>query len=917
MTTPLTAGEHLIPPSGPRRPRREPPPPLRRGRNPFVRLVRGLFGALLGVVVLGSAVGAAGGYVAWRHYSANLPDVDGLKNYQPPVMSRVFAGDGRMVAELAAERRIFVPFSAIPDVVKQAFVSAEDQNFWVHNGVDPLAIARAGVFDVMHLGSGRRPIGASTITQQVAKNMLLDNNEVSMGRKIREALLAMRIEQVMSKQRVLELYLNEIYLGLGSYGVAAAAQAYFNKGLDQLTLPEAAFLAGLPKAPNNLNPFKYPDAARARRDYVLDRMADDHAITVAQATAAKATPIIPAEFHRPAPVPGAEWFTEEVRQELIQQFGQDVTTQGGLMVRTSLDPALQIAAERSVRDGLMAYDRKLGGWRGPVTHLDVAAGGASGGTAKPGDTAGQGWAGQGLAGQGWTGPLAQVAHPPGMLPDWRLAVVLSLSDSEAKLGWLEPAAQTNQPPQPRTGVLTLADVAWARPATDGKLGPAPRKMADVVQPGDVVMVEPASLGATAAAVPAGSAAPAGAAAPAASPALAANAGKSRPAPAAQPAPVIRLALRQIPQVQGALVSLDPTTGRVLAMVGGWSYEQSQFNRATQAQRQPGSSFKPFVYLTALEHGISPSQRFLDAPVVIDTPDGKWRPGNYEGNFGGPTPLRVALEQSLNLVTLRVAQHVGMQAIADNAIAFHEVDNMPRVLPAALGAVQTTVLKEAGAYASLDEGGREVLPTLIDSVQDRDGQVVWRPSGLDCEDCSDPSKPPLITDDRKQIADPQSVFQLITMMQGVVQRGTGMPVAKDLGRPIAGKTGTTQDFTDAWFGGFTPDLVTVVWVGYDNPASLGNNETGANVAGPIWHDYMAVALKNRPVLNFPQPPGVVMAQWDTGSGMVTDAFKPDELPGASAPVGMGVASQSTPDGATPAAGPRSGGGGGDMSLGGLY
>lgn len=911
MTTPLTAGEPLAPPPGPRQPRRDRPPSPRRRPNFFVRVVRGLFGALLGIVVLGSAGGATVGYIAWRHYSANLPDVDGLKNYQPPVMSRVFAGDGRLVAELAAERRIFVPFPAIPNVVKQAFVSAEDQNFWVHNGVDPLAIARAGVFDLMHLGSGRRPIGASTITQQVAKNMLLDNNEVSIGRKIREALLAMRIEDVMSKQRVLELYLNEIYLGLGSYGVAAAAQAYFNKGLDQLTLPEAAFLAGLPKAPNNLNPFKYPEAARARRDYVLDRMADDHDITEAQAAAAKAQPIIPAEFHRPAPVPGAEWFTEEVRQELIQQFGQDVTTQGGLMVRTSLDPTLQVAAEKSVRDGLMAYDRKESGWRGPVTHIDIAANGAAQGSA------GQARLGNG-SGQDWAGPLAQVARPPGMLPDWRLGVVLSVSESEAKLGWLEPAAQSNQPPQPATGVLPLSDVAWARQVKDGKPGPAPRKMAEVVQPGDVVMVEPATP-VTANAGLAGSAPP-GSAIAGSAPART-GASKPRAGQAATPAPAatspVRLALRQIPQVQGALVSLDPTTGRVLAMVGGWSFEQSQFNRATQAQRQPGSSFKPFVYLTALERGISPSQRFLDAPVVVDTPDGKWRPGNYEGNFGGPTPLRVALEQSLNLVTIRVAQRIGMQAIADNAIAFHEVDNMPRVLPAALGAVQTTVLKEAGAYASIDEGGREVLPTLIDSVQDRDGQVVWRSNGLECE-CSDSSKPPLVTDDRKQIADPQSDFQLVTMMQGVVQRGTGVPVAKDLGRPIAGKTGTTQDWTDAWFGGFTPDLVTVVWVGYDNPASLGNDESGAAVAGPIWHNYMAVALKGRPVLNFPQPPGVVMAQWDTGSGMVTDAFKPGQVPGASAPTGAAIASQQpAADGTMPAASPALGGGGGDMSLGGLY
>jgi penicillin-binding protein 1A len=850
-----------------------------------------VFGALLGIVVLGSAVGATGGYIAWRHFSANLPDVDGLKNYQPPVMSRVFASDGRMVAELATERRIFVPIQAIPDMVKQAFVSAEDQNFWSHGGVDPLAIARAGVFDLMHLGSGRRPIGASTITQQVAKNMLLDNNEVSMGRKVREALLAMRIEQVMSKQRVLELYLNEIYLGLGSYGVAAAAQAYFNKGLDQLTVPEAAFLAALPKAPNNYNPFKFPEAAKARRDWVLDRMADDHAITVAQARAAQAQPIIPAEFHRPAPVPGAEWFTEEVRQELIQQFGQDVTTQGGLMVRTSLDPTLQVAAEKSVRDGLMAYDRKLDGWRGPVTHLDNIAQ----------TPATQGKSGA-AASQDWVGPLSQVAQSPGMLPDWRLGVVLSLTDSEAKLGWLDPAAQANQAPQPRIGVLPLSDVAWARVVKDGKPGPAPRRMADVVQPGDVVMVEPTAP----------AAAPAAAATAKASGPSAAAAGKFHPAPA----PVLtRLALRQIPQVQGALVSLDPTTGRVLAMVGGWSYEQSQFNRATMAQRQPGSSFKPFVYLTALEHGISPSARFLDAPVVVDTPDGKWRPANYEHNFGGPTSLRVALEQSLNLVTLRVAQRIGMQAIADNAIAFHEVTNMPRVLPAALGAVQTTVLQEAGAYASLDESGRLVVPTLIDSVQDRDGQVVWRPSGLDCAECSDPSKPPVVHDDRTQLADPQSDFQLLNMMQGVAQRGTGAPVAKDLGRPIAAKTGTSQDFNDAWFAGFTPQLVTVVWVGYDNPASLGDNETGAAVAGPIWHDFMAVALKGRPVLDFPQPPGVTMAQWNSGAGTVTDAFKPGQVPGGSAPGGMGVGivSQSTPESTTPAAANS----GVDMSLGGLY
>ena len=908
MTGPLTAGEPMASPSGPRRPRRAaaPPPPRRRKPGLAVRIVRGITGAVLAIVVLGGAVGAAGGYVAWRHYSANLPDVDGLKSYQPPVMSRVFASDGRVVDELAAERRIFVPFSAIPEVVRQAFVSAEDQNFWTHKGVDPLAIVRAGAFDLAHMGQGRRPIGASTITQQVAKNMLLDNNEVSISRKIREALLAMRIEQVLSKERILELYLNEIYLGLGSYGVAAAAQAYFNKPLDQLTLSEAAFLAALPKAPNNLNPFKYPDAARQRRDYVLDRMTDDHAVTVAQATAAKAQPIVPTEFRRPPPVPGAEWFNEEVRRQLLQQFGQDTTTEGGLIVRTSLDPALQSVAERAVRDGLMAYDRKLGGWRGPVTHLDAA--------------------GQALAGQNWTGPLGAVARPPGMLPGWRLAVVLSETDAEAKLGWLATPDQSGQPPQPRSGVLPLAEVAWARAMKDGHLGPVPHRLAEVAQPGDVLMVEPAT--ATPAGPQGGAAASPGTAA--VPPGTAAMPGVATPAATAQgndkdrPGAPVRLALRQIPQVQGALVSMDPTTGRVLAMVGGWSFEQSQFNRATQAQRQPGSSFKPFVYLTALERGISPSQRFLDAPIVIDTPDGRWRPGNYEGTFGGPTPLRVALEQSLNLVTLHVAERIGMQAVADTALAFHEVTSMPRVLPAALGAVQTTVLQEASAYAGIDAGGREVIPSLIDSVQDPAGHVVWRPNALTCADCgsSAPATPPVVSDDRKQVADPQSDFQLITMMQGVVQRGTGAPVAKDLGRPIAGKTGTTQDFTDAWFGGFTPDLVTVVWVGFDNPASLGNNETGAAVAGPIWRDYMVQALKGRPVLSFPQPPGVTMASWETGTGTVTDAFKPDQVPGGSGSYGGAAAASASGGGGggggtTAVAAPGTVSGGVDSALGGLY
>ncbi|MGE0224872.1 MAG: penicillin-binding protein 1A [Acetobacteraceae bacterium] len=873
----MTAGEPLAPSSDPRR-RGKPstPPPRRPKRGGFFgRLVRGLIGGLLGLLLLVGVIGGVGGLMAYQHFSADLPDVDGLRSYQPPVMSRVYAGDSRLLSELATERRIFVPETAIPKLVRQAFVSAEDQNFWTHRGVDPIAITRAAVYNLTHMGQGRRPVGASTITQQVAKNMLLDN-QLSLGRKIKEAILAMRIEENLSKARILELYLNEIYLGAGAYGVAAAAQAYFNKPLDQLNLQEAAFLAALPKAPNNYNPFRYPDAAKARRDWVIDRMLEDRAISAADAVAAKAEPIIPTEFRRPPPVAGGEWFAEEVRRQLVARFGQDVTTQGGLMVRTSLDPVLQLAAEKALHDGLMAYDRKQGGWRGPIAQLPVTPGFE----------------------RDWPAALKDVARPAGMLPDWRLALVLSTSDSEARLGWIE--AQSGQPigaSTQKTAPLLLQDIAWARPVRDGRTGPPPRKITDVMRVGDVVMIEPPAAAETQAPAP-----------------VATPPARGRAA-APPPPPARRVVLRQIPQVQGALVSLNPQTGRVVALVGGWSFEQSQFNRATQANRQPGSSFKPMVYLTALSRGISPSQRFLDAPIVVDTGEGRWRPGNYEGTFNGPTPLRLALEKSLNLVTLRVAQYVGMDAVAQTATAFHMVDSMPRVLPAALGAVETTVIREAGAFASLAAGGREVTPTLIDSVQDRDGHVVWRNQAVACDRCNDPNQTPQVEDTRAQIADPASVFQLVTMMQGAVQRGTGYNAGKGLNRPIAGKTGTTQDFIDAWFSGFTPDLVTTVWVGFDTPSSLGNNETGGSVAAPIFRDYMAVALRDRPVLQFPQPPGVTMASWDTGAGTVTDAFKPDQVPGASTPLGYGLSGVSAVESGPPAPGTVHGGV--DNKLGGLY
>ena len=784
--------------------------------SPF-RFIGRAIGAVAGLGIAAGVVGGAFALHTYDKYAADLPSLDSLAHYQPKVMSRVYSGDSRLIAELATERRIFVPVSSIPDMVKQAFLSAEDQKFWTHKGVDPLAMLRAGFYDVALRSQGRRPIGASTITQQVAKNMLL-SNEVSVARKVKELILAVRIDQSLSKEHVLELYLNEIFLGLQSYGVAAAAQAYFNKGLDDLTLPEAAFLAALPKAPNNYNPFRYPEAAKARRDWVLDRMVEDRAVTAEQAAAAKATPIQPATFRRPEFVTGSEWFAEEVRRQVTEQFGADATS-GGLTIRTSMDPALQAAADAALRKGLLAYDRGHGGWRGPVGHME---GGAN-------------------MRLGWSNRLAALPRPPGLIPDWNLSVVLETTGDEAKVGWIERGSGGAT----RTGSLYASDLGWARPAhANGSFGPSPRKVTDILQVGDVIMTEPAGAG-------------------------------ERVRGAARPD---RLWLRQVPQVQGALVSLDPMTGRVLAMSGGWSGDSSQFNRATQAQRQPGSSFKPIVYLTALEAGMSPSQRILDSPFVQKLANGEvWEPNNYGMTFSGPTPMRIALEKSLNMVTIRLAEKVGMEAVRDNAVAFHVVEGMPRVLPAALGAVETTVLRQAVAYAILARGGKDLLPSMVDTIQDRDGKVVWSAKAASCGGCDDPSKPPSITDARPQVADPQSVFQLVTMMQGVVSKGTGYAAGAGLGRAIAGKTGTTQDSNDAWFVGFTPDLVTAVWIGFDNNSSLGERETGGGIAAPIWHDYMAVALKNRPNLQFRMPEGLQMVAWGSGR---TDAFKPDQVPGSS-------------------------------------
>jgi penicillin-binding protein 1A len=788
----------------------------------MVKFIRFLFVCAVILAIVGSGFV---GVTLW-YFSRDLPDYQELAHYQPPITTQVYAGDGRLLAQYAAERRIFVPIGAIPTLVKDAFISAEDKNFYSHNGVDPLSILRAAIADVSRLREHERPIGASTITQQVAKNMLL-TNQVSIARKIREIVLATRIEEALSKDRILELYLNEIYLGSGYYGVAAAAQGYFDKSLDQLTLGEAAFLGGLPKAPNRYNPVRAPELAEARRNWVIGRMVDDGAANREAAAAAEAQPL---ELHprRQAGEVRAPYFAEEVRRALYARYGEKGLYEGGLSVRTSLDPHLQAEADTALRHGLMSYDHVHGGWRGAIAHIDPR-----------GD---------------WATELAAVPAPA-VVSDvgWRLAVVLKSEPSRTEIGL----------PDGGNGYIPFSDVRWARRRyAKGGLGPWPRGMLDVVKPGDVIMVTP----------------------------LAApdECGKAP----AKPAPAGTFSLCQVPEVSGALVVLDPHTGRVLAISGGFSFAISQFDRAMQAYRQTGSAIKPFVFITALEHGFTPSSRVSDAPISLPQGPGlpMWSPTNYEADvFRGPTTLRVGLEQSIDTLTVRLATMIGIEPIDKTIDSFGILDHAPREYAVTLGAGATTPLRLTAAYAMLDNGGKRIVPTLIDRVQDRNGKTVFSADARPCPDCGNVTwhdQPvPAIPDTSEQVADPDSAYQIVSMMEGVVERGTGTAV-KAVGRPIAGKTGTTNDFRDAWFDGFTPDLAAGVYVGYDQPDSLGKDETGGHVAAPIFRDFMIAALQNVPPTDFRIPPGMLVYRVDPATGLpvtgnapaIYEAYKPGTAPG---------------------------------------
>ena len=807
-----------------------------RKKSFFARFV-GVITVLVSLLFLGLvAATAAILWVFWT-YGKDLPDYHQLAKYEPPVATRIHAGNGALIAEHATEKRVFMPVEAMPPRLIQAFLSAEDKAFYSHFGVDPRALFRAVVTNAMNYGTGRRPIGASTITQQVTKNFLL-TNEVSIDRKIKEAILSFRMERAFTKDQILALYLNEIYLGMGSYGVAAAALNYFDKSLDQLTLEEMAYLAALPKAPANYHPIRKTRAATIRRDWVLGEMQQNGFITGDEARRARAVPL---QIARQSGFDSAEapYFAEEVRREVVSRFGEDMLYAGGLSVRTTLDPELQHAARMALQRGLEALDRRQG-WRGA------------------------------LASHTGDGDLDDILakHEATMLEDHHAAYVTEVTKDQAQI-YVNGGR----------GRIPFQLAFWAYPprGEDGVRPQPLNDLRDALAIGDIIMVQP----------------------PEGTPDLIRDGFEPQPSD---------YALSQRPSVEGAIVALDPHTGRLLAMSGGYNYLDSEFNRAVQALRQPGSAFKPFVYLAALDQGYNPTTRILDAPLVVDQGPGKpkWKPANYTRRFYGPSIMRVGIEKSRNLMTARLAMNLGMDEIGDYARRFGLNENLPPLLSMSLGAGETTLLRLTAAYGMLVNGGKKITPSLIDRVQDRNGKTIYRHDGRSCEACQSGAgmgeEIPDLGDTREQLTSPASAFQMVSMLEGVIKRGTGRRISK-LNLTLAGKTGTTNDNTNGWFIGFTPDLAVGVFVGYDTPRQLGKRETGSTVAVPIFGDFIAAAQAGRPVIPFRRPGGVTIipVNSETGERVLPDdekaiyeVFKPGQRPGGTLIDVPGSTAKSAPE-----------------------
>ena len=765
---------------------------------------------LAGVSGLGTAV-----YV-YHQVEPTLPPYEHLEGYEPPVMTRIHAGDGVLLADYAREHRLFISIDDVPPLVIKAFLAAEDKNFYTHPGFDLGGIIRAVGVSVYNILRGRRPVGASTITQQVAKNFLL-SNELSLKRKFKELILARRLEHTFSKDQILELYLNEIFMGQRNYGVASAALNYFGRPLAQLDIAEAAYLAALPKAPNNYHPVRHRGRALARRNWVIDRMLENGYITSQQAQEAQNKPLTASIRSDKVRFTGASFFTEEVRRELEKRYGEEELYEGGLSVRTTLSVPLQKMARQALREGIVAYDQRHG-WRGAVQRLDLNR-------------------------KDWLTTFTNM-KTPWDLEMWQLAIVRHVATTQAEI-LLQPPTDQIHEDQLSSGVIYLEDTSWARRAPDietGKQTAPPLSLIEVLSPGDVVYVEAVNPNAT----------------------------------------PPHYALRQIPRINGAIVVLDPHTGHVLALSGGFSYALSQFNRATQAHRQMGSTIKPFVYAAMLEYGLTPSNIVIDAPFVSKhgIAGEAWKPKNYGLKYYGPSTLRMGLEKSRNLMTVRLVQQVGVSKtiryIQDH---FQLMKGLPPNFSVVLGSGEETLMRLTSAYASFVNGGKKIDPLLITRVQDRYGHTVHRSDTRPCRDCNaalwQGQTEPVLLDLRETILSSQTAYQIVSILEGAVARGTGRR-AQVRGQTIAGKTGTTNEWRDSWFIGFSPNMVVGVFLGFDVSRPLGKGESGGRVASPVFQKFMQQALANKPAMPFRIPEGITFMHTNIRTGQPTTPGEKDAI-----------------------------------------
>ncbi len=735
------------------------------------RLFKNLFLAILSLFLLLSITILI---ILWS-FSNSIPDYKFLNNYKPAVSSKMYSGNGDLVADFSREKRIFVPYSAIPKNVINSFLSAEDKNFFSHPGVDAKGVMRAVVNNIQNILTSKRLEGASTITQQVAKNFLL-TNEVSINRKLKEAILAFRIERALSKERIIELYLNQIYLGSGAYGVAAASLEYFDKSIKELNYNEAALLAALPKAPSKYNPYRNMELAKFRRDLVLKNLYENNFLDQKNYFELKDQPI---QLKKKEKIflEDAQYYIEDVRKNIIDQLSYEKVYNQGYNINTPINLSLQKIATQALRNGLIEYDRRKG-WRGPISNIDYTA--------------------------NWFENINKKFKLEKSI-EWQMAIVKKINQFNAII----------ETEDKLEGEIQYKDISWTK-----------KEFGDLLKKGDVVYIKK----------------------------LNGN----------------LYSLQQLPKINGGIVVIDPFTGRVLALSGGFSFKNSEFNRSSQALRQPGSAFKPFVYALALENQFTPSSLVLDAPLVLDQGVDlkKWKPENYGKKFYGLSTLRAGLEKSRNLMTIRIAQNLGVDKVANFSKAMKIYENPEELLSISLGSAETTLLRLTSAYCTFVNGGKLIDPIIIDRIQDGEGNTIINNENKKCTNCEQISYTgkefPKVEDNFKQILSPQTAYQVTSILQGVVERGTGKKLKK-LGLNIAGKTGTTNENTDAWFVGFTSNLAIGVYVGMDNPKPLGKFETGSKAALPIFEEFVKKAVKKSDSRPFKVPKDITLMVVDTNTG----------------------------------------------------